>query len=282
MAKYGTPPDRMKKQRWNPLARQQQEQKQQLREASCITHHPNPFLERAARFLDHWRAAAAVTLVPWDHGSTSSWEIFPVPGVLALALLSAFALFLWRRTRKSWTKEQRRGVVDPTPTRPPTTLGSRGHAARDKQTVPHYIQRHVQAFELGLYDAISRPSGYISLCVAENKLAVDLLSKQFLHRTSLGRNHWLSDQDGYCYNSPLGLPHAREAAATFLNRRFLDPCNRRDGGVLRRVLPEHVVLGAGAAPLLGHLFFLLGDAGVPCLVPAPYYAVRTILVFRCA
>lgn len=41
---------------------------------------------------------------------------------------------------------------------------------------------------------------------------------------------------------------------------------------LSHVHPSHVALAAGTAPLLNNLFFLLGQEGDACLIPAPYYA----------
>ena len=83
-----------------------------------------------------------------------------------------------------------------------------------------------------------------------------------------------SDSSVFCYNSFLGMPVAREAAAYFLARRFLfpDKYDLSPPDALAHVQPQHVALAAGAAPILNNLFFLLGEAGDACLIPAPYYA----------
>ena len=65
------------------------------------------------------------------------------------------------------------------------------------------------------------PTGYIPLCMAENKLCIELLAERFMqHGTSTAA---FSDSTVYCYNSFLGLPIARHACAYFLAKRFLFP-----------------------------------------------------------
>lgn len=83
-----------------------------------------------------------------------------------------------------------------------------------------------------------------------------------------------SDSSVYGYNSGLGMPVAREATAYFLARRFLFPeePSLTPSEALRHIQSKHVALAAGAAAVLNNLFFLLGDPGDACLIPAPYYA----------
>ena len=110
------------------------------------------------------------------------------------------------------------------------------------------------------------------MCVAENKLVLDMLAERFMQVGTATAA--FSDSDVYCYNSFLGMPVARQAAAYFLARRFLydSDTDLRPEEALRAVQPKHVGLGAGAAPLLNALFFALGNASDACLIPAPYYA----------
>jgi aspartate/methionine/tyrosine aminotransferase len=121
-------------------------------------------------------------------------------------------------------------------------------------------------------DAHTNPQGHVALCVAENKLVIDLIADRF---TQVGTaTAAFAHPDVYCYNAFLGMPLAREAAAYFLARRFYRP---HDDDVspeqaLQWISPNHVGLGSGAASLLNALFFLLGEAGDACLVPRPYYA----------
>lgn len=124
-------------------------------------------------------------------------------------------------------------------------------------------------------DPISRPDGFIPLCMAENKLCVDLLSERLVQPSTATAA--FSDPVVYGYNSFLGLPLARQAVAYFLAKRFL----LTDQGenyittltqALQCISPEHIGIGAGAAGVLNSLFYLLGEQGDCCLIPAPYYA----------
>jgi hypothetical protein len=119
---------------------------------------------------------------------------------------------------------------------------------------------------------VNNPQGHIALCMAENKLVLDMLAERFMQVGTATAA--FSDSSVYCYNSFLGMPVAREAAAYFFARRFLFP-EREDlapDEALSHIHPNHVALGAGGAALLNHLFYLLGEAGECCLIPVPYYA----------
>jgi aspartate/methionine/tyrosine aminotransferase len=118
--------------------------------------------------------------------------------------------------------------------------------------------------------------------VAENKLVMDLLTERF-GATSANA---FADPAVFVYNSFLGMPVAREAAAYFLARRFLFPRGASmtttstrtttaaltPDEALRHVQPRHVAFGAGCAALINNVFFLLGTDGDCCLIPKPYYA----------
>lgn len=121
-------------------------------------------------------------------------------------------------------------------------------------------------------DPARNPKGHIPMCVAENRLVLDMLAERFMQVGTATAT--FSDSSVYCYNSFLGMPVAREAAAYFLARRFLypDDPDLAPDVALQHVHPNHVALGAGGAALLSNLFFLLGETGDACLIPAPYYA----------
>jgi len=121
-------------------------------------------------------------------------------------------------------------------------------------------------------DPHSNPSGYIPLCVAENKLIIEDLATRLMQVETAYRA--FSDAIVYCYNNSLGLPHAREAVAYFLTKHFLFPEERNMGfeEALHWIRPEYVALGSGAASLLSHLTMILAEEGDVVLVPAPYYA----------
>jgi 1-aminocyclopropane-1-carboxylate synthase len=134
---------------------------------------------------------------------------------------------------------------------------------------------YLEAFLTGLgypCDPNTRPDGFVIMCMAENKLVIDLLVSKLAQAPSTRAA--FSDPIVYCYNSFLGLPLARQAAAYFIAKRFLypDATSLSTDQALTSINPEHVGLGSGAAGILNSLFYLLGDQGDACLIPAPYYA----------
>jgi histidinol-phosphate/aromatic aminotransferase/cobyric acid decarboxylase-like protein len=122
--------------------------------------------------------------------------------------------------------------------------------------------------------------------VAENKLITSILVDRCMQSGTASAA--LSDPQVYCYNSFIGMPVAREAAAYFLERWFLYPSSSsssssvlhnqqnekmpNDVTIRKHIDPSHIALAAGAAAILNNLFFVLGDIGDACLIPAPYYA----------
>lgn len=114
--------------------------------------------------------------------------------------------------------------------------------------------------------------GYVLLCMAENKLAIDLLSNRLQNPSTTVSA--FSDPIVYCYNSFLGLPVARQAVSYFLAKRFLhtesstsdldDSQMRRTSVSLQTALqsinPAHIGIGSGAVGILNGKF-------VRCLTP---------------
>jgi 1-aminocyclopropane-1-carboxylate synthase len=110
------------------------------------------------------------------------------------------------------------------------------------------------------------------MCVAENKLVLDVLAERLMQIGTATAA--FSDSTVYCYNSFLGLPVAREAVAYFLAKRFLFSREMQvtPDAALYHVKPHHVTIASGCAAVLHYLFFVLGEEGECCLIPAPYYA----------
>jgi hypothetical protein len=148
-------------------------------------------------------------------------------------------------------------------------VGSRGQRAL-APPIP-YLTGFLKCLD-DMCDPVSNPQGHVALCMAENKLVLDMLAERFMQVGTATAA--FSDSSVYCYNSFLGMPVAREAAAYFFARRFLFP-EREDlppDEALTHIHPNHVALGAGCAALLNNTFYLLGEAGDCCLIPIPYYA----------
>lgn len=72
---------------------------------------------------------------------------------------------------------------------------------------------------LGYLCTPERLDGFVPLCMAENKLVIDLLSERLQNPSTTVSA--FSDPIVYCYNSFLGLPVARQAVSYFLAKRFL-------------------------------------------------------------
>lgn len=135
---------------------------------------------------------------------------------------------------------------------------------------------YLEAFLKGLSclcDPVHFPDGYIPFCMAENKLAIDVLAERLMNPGTATAA--FSDSVVYCYNSFLGLPVARQAAAYFIAKRFYktDFVNLTPDQALSLIRPENVGIGPGAAALLNSLFYLLGEQNDACLIPAPYYGM---------
>lgn len=134
---------------------------------------------------------------------------------------------------------------------------------------------YLEAFLSGLRypcEPIRCPDGFVALCMAENKLLIDVLAERLMQAGTATAA--FSDSTVYCYNSFLGLPVARQAVAYFIAKRFLytDAHSVSPEQALSAINPEHIGMGAGAAGVLNSLFFLLGEENDVCLIPAPYYA----------
>jgi 1-aminocyclopropane-1-carboxylate synthase len=108
--------------------------------------------------------------------------------------------------------------------------------------------------------------------VAENKLTTDLLAERLMQPGTATAA--FSDSQVYCYSSFLGLPVARSAVAYFLAKRFLFPDDPTitPEQALEHISPQNIAIGSGCASLLNYLFYILGEKGDCCIIPAPYYA----------
>lgn len=149
------------------------------------------------------------------------------------------------------------------------TIGSRGLAALPAPL--SYLSSFFKCLQ-DPCDPEDNPSGYVALCIAENKLVTDLIAERLMQPGTATAA--FSDSEVYCYSSFLGLPVARSAIAYFLAKKFLFPENATlaPEEALQHISSDHIAIGAGGAALLNYLFYILGENGDCCLIPAPYYA----------
>jgi len=174
-------------------------------------------------------------------------------------------------------------------------IGSRGYKALSPP-IP-YLKDFLHCLQNPCdpnYNNGGDPKGYIALCMAENKLVLDILAERLMQPGTASSA--FSDSIVYCYNSFLGLPVARDAIAYFIAKRFYfdttyDMTHHHHGGesnhdnhpnhhhssitpeiALNHIKPNHIAIGSGCVSLLNHIFFILGESGDACLIPSPYYA----------
>ena len=132
-------------------------------------------------------------------------------------------------------------------------LSRRGQLLVDRPPFPAYIAEHF-ARAGQLWDRELHPDGYISLCIAENKLHNDALIAQ------LDRYEVPARTLGY--DAMTGNLDFRQRLATFMGRRFLG----------RTFDAEQLVVVAGAGTVLEMLCYAICDPGDGVLIPTPSYA----------
>jgi len=169
-------------------------------------------------------------------------------------------------------------------------IGPRGASALKKTT--SYWNGFMQCLQ-NPCDSTTNPTGHIALCLAENKLVQEALAIRLMQQgTAITA---FSDSIAYCYNGFLGLPSARAAAASFIEKRFWKIHQREDINEMKvdrngqtsngeesvewrnsdtssSISPDNVAFGSGVGSLLSHLFFIIAQKGDVVLIPAPYYA----------
>jgi hypothetical protein len=119
-----------------------------------------------------------------------------------------------------------------------------------------YLDKFLQCLD-DPCDAQENRNGRIALCVAENKLVIDLVA----NRCASSSTNAFLDHSVYLYNNFLGMPVIREAAAYFLARRFLFPHRGNKttttnttsiqplppltpDEALRHIKPQHIAMGS--------------------------------------
>jgi len=108
-------------------------------------------------------------------------------------------------------------------------MSSRGIQSGGTKILP-YIDSHLKCLSDPCHPD-TNPTGYISLCVAENKLIVSELSKRLLQLTpgadgtpssyTSSSQIMFSNADNFMYNDTRGMEHVRLQIARFLTRHFV-------------------------------------------------------------
>jgi aspartate/methionine/tyrosine aminotransferase len=120
--------------------------------------------------------------------------------------------------------------------------------------IPAFIEAHFSN-RSNPFDPATNPTGYIGLCVAENKLMWDVLAPQMAARREVPFG-------ATGYDDSIGSEAFRASVARLLSRR-----------VTRRPIdPTTVATLAGAGAILETLFYALCEPGEGVLVPTPSYS----------
>ncbi|NNC93526.1 MAG: aminotransferase class I/II-fold pyridoxal phosphate-dependent enzyme [Acidimicrobiia bacterium] len=133
-------------------------------------------------------------------------------------------------------------------------LSRRGANLVGNRPTPAYVEAHYDLVD-DSWDPESNLDGYVSMCIAENKLVWDLLAPKMATSRDVPAR-----VTGY--DAMIGAWSFRQALAQFLGSNLLG----------RGVDPEHVITLAGAGSVLETLFYAIADPGEGVLVPTPSYA----------
>lgn len=201
------------------------------------------------------------------------------PFTLAVFLLSIAWFRSWQRKKLSKDKDCNdddgsANIIEN------DTIGPRGASALKKTT--SYWVGFMECLR-NPCDPNTNPTGHIALCLAENKLVQEALALRLMQQgTAITA---FSDSVAYCYSGFLGLPSARIAAASFIEKRFWRKSSVYNTAGLtnseyktlemmedKTISPDNVAFGSGVGSLLNHLFFIIAQKGDVVLIPAPYYA----------
>jgi aspartate/methionine/tyrosine aminotransferase len=134
------------------------------------------------------------------------------------------------------------------------SLSRRGQLLVATPPFPEYLHEHFERVGQP-WDPVSNPGGYISMCIAENKLTWDLLEPKMAECRDI-------TQRAVGYDAMIGSMQFREELARFIGRTFLG----------RAIAPEQLAVLSGAGSVLELLFYTICDPGVGVLIPTPSYA----------
>ena len=133
-------------------------------------------------------------------------------------------------------------------------LSKRGERLVASPPLPEYIQENFARVGESCHP-VSNPDGYVSMCIAENKLTWDLLEPKMAECRAIS-------QSAVGYDDMIGSSSFREELARFMGRNFLG----------REISPDQVAVLSGAGSVLELLFYAICDPGDGVLVPTPSYA----------
>ncbi len=183
------------------------------------------------------------------------------------------SLWLWHKIEKKNDDSDKHYDALPTTIVNKHNLSSRGIETGKSSPLP-YLGAFLKSLSNPCHP-ITNKDGYVTLCVAENKLILPELSSRLINGRAGNSSTYTAEiafgnQDNFCYNDNLGMKHVREKVARFLSRKFINPGNLDDAVLQAKA--EQIVLGAGACAIMNFLFRFIAEENEVVLIPAPYYA----------
>ncbi|KAK6130123.1 hypothetical protein DH2020_036139 [Rehmannia glutinosa] len=142
----------------------------------------------------------------------------------------------------------------------PTHVSSRANAVVKQSDGPYYAG--LKRVENDPFDEVENPDGVIQLCLAENRLSMDLVQDWLADHARESIICQRLSKSGITTYQPFdGLMELKTAVAGFMSQ-----------AIERSQLfdPAQIVLTAGATPAIEILVFSLSDPGNAFLVPSPY------------
>jgi aspartate/methionine/tyrosine aminotransferase len=136
----------------------------------------------------------------------------------------------------------------------PDGLSNRGRQLLSGPPFPEYLYEHFNRAG-DPWDPVSNPDGYVSMCIAENKLTWDLLEPKMAECRAI-------PQSAVGYDAMIGSFRFRDELARFMGRSFLG----------RTIGAEQVAVLSGAGTVLELVFYAICDPGDGVLIPTPSYS----------
>lgn len=160
-------------------------------------------------------------------------------------------------------------------------VSKRGLKASTSSPLP-YFASYLEAIANPCHPTENR-DGYISLCVAENKLILSEFAKKLSQPNTAKVG--FGNEVNYCYNDVRGMQYVRKSVAQFITKRFIQGSTTSNIAKITNnneterkkehnlcASEDQIVLGSGAAAILNFLFHCTANENEVVLIPAPYYA----------
>ena len=190
---------------------------------------------------------------------------------------TAGSLWLWHKVGDAQSNNKNNNNNDNND----DNVSSRGVEASQSAPLP-YFKSYFKAIANPCHH-ITNQTGYVALCVAENKLILPELSNHLINGLKSSSNEKSSassstakiafgNEVNFCYNDTRGIENVRQQVAKFITKNFIHGNKNSNQDSSLAAKAEQIVLGAGAAAILNFIFRFVAEENDVVLIPAPYYA----------